>query len=176
MQGKLGSMRILLMRHADAGDADPGRWPDDRARPLSPRGEADHRRVALALRRAGVRFDRVLTSPLLRARQTTAITVEVFGWAGTVEVADFLGDRATPEGVVAALAMLAPRSTALCVGHEPTLSLVTALLVAGAPGGARIPVAKSAVVGIDTGVPPVPGRGTLAFVLPPQVLAPLGDG
>ena len=166
-------MRLLLMRHADAGEADARRWPDDRLRPLSPRGEAEHRRVARARREAGLRFDRVLTSPLVRARQTTAITVEAFAWAGAVEVVDFLGDRATPEGVVAALATLPAGSSPLCVGHEPTLGWVASLLVAGSPGGARIHVAKSALIGIDTAVPPVAGRGTLAFVLPPDVLVPL---
>ena len=35
-------MRVVLMRHGPAGDPDPQRWPDDRLRPLTPRGEIGH--------------------------------------------------------------------------------------------------------------------------------------
>jgi len=36
------------MRHADAGDADPRCWPDDRDRPLTDAGRREHARVAEA--------------------------------------------------------------------------------------------------------------------------------
>jgi phosphohistidine phosphatase SixA len=49
---------LILMRHAEAGEADPVRWPDDRPRPLTEAGPREHGLVAEALRRMGVRFDR----------------------------------------------------------------------------------------------------------------------
>ncbi len=72
-------MRLYLMRHAEAGEADARRWPDDRQRPLSERGHREHALVAVALARMGVRFDRLLTSPLVRARQTAEITAAAYG-------------------------------------------------------------------------------------------------
>jgi len=57
-------MRLVLMRHGEAGEADPARWPGDHERPLTEAGRHEHAQVATALRRMGVTFDRILTSPL----------------------------------------------------------------------------------------------------------------
>jgi len=156
------------MRHADAGDADPRRWPDDRDRPLSDEGRAEHRLVAQALRRMGVSFDRLLSSPLVRARQTAAITAEVYG-GGEPELTEALGDRATPEALFGRLRDLGRDQTALCVGHEPFLSGLAALLIAPA-GRVRIEVLKSGVLVIDCDGHPAPGAGTLALHLRPREL------
>ena len=72
------------MRHAHAGEADSRRWPGDRLRPLSDKGRRKHAVVADALRRMGVRFDRLLSSPLVRARQTADITAAVSIISGRV--------------------------------------------------------------------------------------------
>jgi phosphohistidine phosphatase SixA len=40
---------LILMRHAEAGEANPARWPDDRRRPLMEPGRRAPARVAEAL-------------------------------------------------------------------------------------------------------------------------------
>ena len=72
-------MLLILMRHGEAGEADSRRWPDDRQRPLTDAGRREHARMAEALRRMDVRFDRMLSSPLARARETAEITARVYG-------------------------------------------------------------------------------------------------
>ena len=162
------------MRHAEAGAADSSRWPDDRQRPLTDGGRAEHARVAEALRRMGVRFDRILTSPLARARETADITVRVYGNAPAPEPTDLLGDDAEPARTLEALAQM-PAETLLCVGHEPTLSRLAALLVSR-DGRARIEMRKSGVAVIECAGSLAPGRGLLQVHLRPEEIVRLLDG
>src|SRR5438552_12259523 len=66
--------KVYLVRHAiaaDRGDA----YPDDAKRPLTHKGVARMREVVEGLRDLGITVDVVLTSPLLRAKQTAEILV-----------------------------------------------------------------------------------------------------
>ncbi len=165
-------MRLILMRHGEAGDSDPQRWPDDRDRPLTEAGRGEHRAVASALRRMGLVFDRLLSSPLVRARQTAQITAEVYG-VRDVELTDALGDRATPEALLTQLRPLArDHEAVLCVGHEPFLPRMAGLLIAGSDR-ARIEMRKSGVLGVECAGAPGPGTCTLLFHFRPDDLARL---
>lgn len=156
------------MRHAEAGEADSARWPDDRDRPLTAAGRREHAAVAAALRRMDLRFDRVLTSPLRRARETAEITVRAYGAAPVPEPTELLGDRAEPASTLAGLAAV-EAGTLLAVGHEPTLSRLAALLI-DRDGRARIEMAKSGVAVIECPGPVAPGRGLLRLHLRPSEL------
>lgn len=169
-------MRLYLMRHADAGEADARRWPDDGRRPLSEVGHREHAVVAAALRRMGVRFDRLLTSPLVRARQTADITAAAYGGAPAPQETAALGERASLPDLLAALAALAPEAGVVCVGHEPFLSRTAAALVSR-DGSARIEMRKSGVAAIDFEGHPAPRKGTLLFHLRPrEIVALAGSG
>jgi len=161
------------MRHGEAGEADSRRWPDDRHRPLTDEGRREHERVAEALRRMGVRFDRMLSSPLARARETAEITARVHG-ASPPELTELLGDQAEPASTLAGLARF-EAAALLCVGHEPTLSRLAGLLI-GRDGSARVEMAKSGVAVIDCPGPVAPGRGVLRLHLRPPELVALLDG
>ena len=162
------------MRHGEAGEADPRRWPDDRLRPLTDAGRREHARVAEALRRMGMRFDRLLSSPLVRARETAEITARVYEGAPVPEMTELLGDRAEPAATLAGLAAV-EASALLCVGHEPTLSRLAALLTSR-DGSARVEMAKSGVAVIECVGPVGPGRGLLRTHLRPPELIGLLDG
>ena len=73
-------MELLIVRHAIACEGDAKRWPDDGARPLSPRGVLRARRAAAGLKKLAVRPVRVLVSPLVRTQQTAAILTQYAGW------------------------------------------------------------------------------------------------
>lgn len=167
-------MRLVVMRHADAGDADPRRWPDDRDRPLTDAGRREHARVAEALRRMGLRFDRILTSPLARARETAAITARTFGDRPAPEPTDLLGDRAEPASILVGLSRVTA-DTLLCVGHEPTLSGLIAVLTSR-DGSARVAMAKSGVALLECADPPAAGQGVLRMHLRPAEIVRLVDG
>src|SRR2546423_13462092 len=77
-------MKLYFLRHAEAVEG-----PDDADRLLSPRGKRQAREVGRFLKRAAVEFDAAYSSPLVRARQTAEIVLEICG-AGELESAEAL--------------------------------------------------------------------------------------
>jgi phosphohistidine phosphatase len=142
-------MRLLLIRHAHAGDRDPEQWPDDRDRPLTDKGRKTHRKVSRALGKLDLIPAKVLTSPWLRAAQTADIMVQELGLrAPAVEVAalatepdlvrlaDDIGDPG-PDAVVA------------LVGHSPWIEELASLLLTDGTAGLRLDYPKSGVMEIE---------------------------
>ena len=124
-------MRLVLVRHAEAAPGDP-----DELRALTPEGQEQARRLGERLRSNGVQPDAVLSSPLLRARQTA----DALGF-GEPEPLDALAPGATAEDVRGAIA--GRGETVVVVGHQPDCSRVTAALRGGdepafPPAGAQI--------------------------------------
>ena len=124
-------MRLVLVRHAEAASGDP-----DELRTLTPEGHAQARRLGKRLRAEGIEADAVLTSPLLRARQTAAEL-----GLGEPQSLDELRPGATPDDVRAAIE--GRGETVVVVGHQPDCSRITAALRGGAepafpPAGAEI--------------------------------------
>ena len=116
-------MDLILWRHAEAEVIAPGQ--DDLQRALTPKGERQARRMAAWLNHRLAATTRVLVSPALRCRQT----------------ADALGREVrivpsiAPDAPFAALieASRWPKSSepVLICGHQPTLGLLAAQLLAG---------------------------------------------
>jgi phosphohistidine phosphatase len=109
--------RIYVVRHAEAAPGHP-----DEARGLTAAGEAQAR--ALGARLAAEAPDAVVSSPLLRARQTA----EQIGLAAGVgvEVEDRLAPGADADAVLAAVAGRGER--VVVVGHQPDCGEVVAAL------------------------------------------------
>ena len=63
---------LYLIRHGVAEERGEA-WPDDAKRPLTQEGMAKLRRAARALERLDVALDVIVTSPLVRTRQTADI-------------------------------------------------------------------------------------------------------
>ena len=107
----LAPMRLFLVRHAHAAAGTP-----DDLRPLTTEGREQAR--ALGERLAAVRPDVVLSSPLLRARETADAIARAAG--ASLRVEDALAPGATAESVVAAAA--GAGETVVVVGHQPDCS------------------------------------------------------
>jgi len=90
------------------------------------------------------------------------------------EPSELLGDRAEPARTLAGLAAV-DAERLLCVGHEPTLSRLAALLISR-DGSARVEMRKSGIAVIDCAGPAVSGRGTLRLHLRPDEITRLADG
>ncbi len=157
-------MKLILIRHADAAR--------EESRELTENGRRQQTVVADALRRMGITFERLLSSPLLRALQTAELTARVVGFREPVEETPALGDAFTVEGLLERLATLPAEATVACIGHEPYLGRFAAALVTP-DGNLSIEVKKSGVIGIQTKGRPARGNGTLLFVLRPDELAQL---
>jgi phosphohistidine phosphatase len=159
-------MRILLIRHADAGRRDPARWPDDSLRPLTDKGRRRHRRVARRLRRRGIIPTRLLSSPWLRAWESAEITA--LGTRGPVpEACDGLAESPDLTALSRTLGDHDEAAVVGFVGHEPWLSELASLLLTGDAAGLTIDFAKSGVMAI---LAPAlqPGAGTLELLWRPK--------
>src|SRR5438093_12133138 len=72
-----GPYELYLVRHGLAEERGE-LWPDDSKRPLTEKGMSRMRKATRGLARLGVSLDVVLTSPLVRARQTAEIVAGGF--------------------------------------------------------------------------------------------------
>jgi phosphohistidine phosphatase len=168
-------MRLYLVRHAIAAEADAKRWPDDRQRPLTPAGSRRFRKTArslVALIESGGAVDRLITSPLVRARDTAAILKRA-GLPEPIEESVLAPGR-TAARVLAVLRAHAAGSIVL-VGHEPDLGRLLSVCIAGPDAKLALRFRKGGAACLNfTGAPRV-GEATLEWLLPPKALRALQD-
>ena len=112
-------MRLLIVRHAEAVPGEP-----DELRPLSAAGRDQARDLGRRLREQGLRPDAVVSSPLLRARETAA-ALEL----GPAEVDDRLAPGATPSDIRDAAA--GRGEVVVVIGHQPDCGRAAAELSGG---------------------------------------------
>lgn len=118
-------MDLILWRHAEAHDAVSGQT--DLARTLTPHGERQAQRVAQWLGERLPHGTRILVSPAVRTRQTAGALGRPF------ETVAALAPGASPAAVLRAAGWPDDGRPVLVVGHQPTLGLVAAQLLAGSP-------------------------------------------
>ena len=161
-----GPYQLYLIRHGVAEDRGEA-WPDDAKRPLTEDGMDQLRKEARGLARLGVAFDAVLTSPLVRTRQTAEIVASALDPRPHVVNTDSLAPDGTVQAVMADLEKHAKKSRLALVGHEPSIGELAARLI-----GTRHPIEfkKGAICRIDVDALPPGGPGSLRFFLTPKVL------
>ena len=165
-----------LVRHAIAEERGP-EWPDDTQRPLTAEGVTRLRQVARGLAALGTHFDQIVTSPLVRARQTAdALARELQARTrvpqGDILVVPALAPDNPPDQAMRAVAAATDAVSLAIVGHEPDLGLLAAWLI-----GADRPLSfkKSAVCRIDVRRWPArQGAGSLVWFAPPKLLRMAG--
>lgn len=116
-------MDLILWRHAEAEVIAPGQ--DDLQRALTPKGERQARRMAAWLNHRLAATTRVIVSPALRCRQT----VEALG--REVRVVPALAPDAPIAALIEAARWPKASESVLICGHQPTLGLLAAHLLAG---------------------------------------------
>jgi phosphohistidine phosphatase len=166
-------MELYVIRHGIAENRDPARWPDDRDRPLTPDGEERMRKEAGGLRKLVAEPPMLLSSPLVRAWRTAEILHEEIGWPDPKEL-DELEPDCEPAETVSALRSISGVGSLALVGHEPLLSELTSLLLAG-NDDVDIELKKGGAVCLfQPGGAIQPGGATLRWLLTPKVLRALG--
>jgi phosphohistidine phosphatase len=164
-------MNLYLLRHAQALNIGEQGSQTDEERPLSDEGRRQAELVADAVKRFGLKFDQVLTSPLRRATETAQ------------ELCRRLG---LPEAVLASCAQLEPgvsskklmkrlrsleANEVVLVGHAPDLGEHAAWLVGSKR--CQLEIAKAGLAAIRCDAPPRKGVGTLTWLLTPELIAAL---
>lgn len=159
-------MQLILLRH---GKAEPTSMDGDFSRALVEKGREQARKAAKLLRTAGALPDIVLTSPLLRARQTADEFCQTAGMPGAV-TQSWLASGMHPETALRELAAFKDFKSVAIVGHEPDLSQLIRWILGANAGG--IEMKKGALACLE--VYPPSRQGALLYLIPPK-LADDGD-
>lgn len=157
-------MRLLFLRHAIAAPNEHGDMPDE-ARPLTAEGRRSFEQTAKALARVMKKPRAILTSPLLRARQTADIVAHAWGAEAPI-IAPALVKGSWP-GICRALAPYKNDDAVALVGHETWISTITAQLL-DSKSHRCFDYRKGGVALIDV-ESLARGRGTLQWFIPPRL-------
>jgi phosphohistidine phosphatase len=162
----VATLELYLIRHGLAAERGE-EYPDDSKRPLTTTGISRLRKEAKALETLGVGFDHIITSPLVRTRQTADVFAEVLKSKPSVSHSDALAPAGTPAGIFQELTKHMRKGRIALVGHEPNIGELAARLI-----GARtaIEFKKGAVCRIDFEVLPPKGTGHLRWLVTPRML------
>jgi phosphohistidine phosphatase len=163
-------MELYLIRHGIAEEHQPGLKDEERS--LTQEGRQKTEKVAQRLVKLGLKFDLILTSPLVRAQQTAEILIAA-GLSSQIETSEHLsfeGDlqwwlenwlepRKYPQNTQLAL-----------VGHEPCLSSWAEILLWG-EAKERLVLKKAGMMGIKLPNDGSPlGRSQMFWLTPPKYL------
>jgi phosphohistidine phosphatase len=159
-------LELYLVRHAPAAERGPG-WPEDEARPLTSDGAAKFRKAVEGLAALGVHIDLVLTSPLVRCRQTAEILADGIPGRPRIQPLDALAPGGGHAAVITEASRVAKRPRVALVGHEPDIGQLAAKLL-----GTRraLEFRKGAVCRIDVDGLPPSGPGRLSWFATPRML------
>lgn len=141
-------MEVYLIRHGTA--ADKADYDNDEERPLTEEGRKKTRKVAQSLHGHGLHFERILTSPLLRAQETATILQDI-GLSSQVEECPALA----PDGDIQAWvnwlkeqkSAKNDKSLAL-VGHQPDLGNWAEILIWG-KAQEKLVLKKAGIIGLS---------------------------
>jgi phosphohistidine phosphatase len=162
-------MELCFFRHGIAVDkTDPSVGPD-RDRALTAEGIRKTRAAVEGLASLDLSFDRILSSPWLRAIQTARIVGEVLGITKLVEEMDELAGDRSVEDVLHGLLPYASAERLMLVGHQPLLGeCVAALLTGGIE--MQVDLKKSGACTIEVTGVHSRGSGVLLWHLTPRQL------
>jgi phosphohistidine phosphatase len=162
-------MRLFLLRHGIAEDGSPHLRDFDRA--LTERGRAELQLIARGMRHLDVAPEPILSSPLLRAKQTAELVAPLLG--GTVKLAEELSSGADFGALQRLIGRHSDAEALMLVGHEPGLASLAAALVGAHPG--TLVLKKAGLVRIDLDGHAEPRAGQLRWLLTPGQLKLIGE-
>jgi phosphohistidine phosphatase len=149
------TMELYIIRHGIAADKEA--YANDAERPLTEKGIKQTGKVAKQLDDRGLRFDLILTSPLVRARETAVILQEA-GLCSQVEENSSLAPDGDIKDWVKWLQDVwqnPPQDRCLAlVGHQPNLGIWAETLVWGY-AKEKLILKKAGVIGLK-----IPSTGT----------------
>lgn len=161
-------IQLFIVRHGPAVSLRSSGLSRDADRVLSEKGKVRTREAARGFGLLEHPVSRIVTSPLVRARQTAEIFSEELGYNGEITVRDDLTPEADPASLLGWLRRRANRPTML-VGHMPNVAILTSLLVCGSDA-VDIHFRKASVCCLTVDEQLLPGTAVLDAFLPASYL------
>ena len=156
-------MLLHLLRHAEAEPYQA----DDFSRVLTEKGSKQARRVGCFMKEQCIRPEVILTSPVLRARQTAEIVAKLLGKTTLTEI-PWAACGMSPDVALSELSGFSKFDSVMIVGHEPDFSCLIASLI-GFSRSESVEVAKASLVGVNLQSLRF-GSGVLQYLLPVKFL------
>ena len=114
-------MRLILVRHAEAVDAQTSDDAADAVRKLTPRGQQQAKKLCEALKRLNISLDRILTSPAVRCRETADALQSLLSSGVEITVTERLSvDQLRPKKISKEIDET-KANTVVVVGHMPDI-------------------------------------------------------
>jgi phosphohistidine phosphatase len=152
-------MKLYLVRHTTPTDS----AASDLSRVLTPIGEEEARIVGSALANLGAHPAHILTSPLVRARQTGEIVARALRFESEVESVEELKNGSSTQSLLRLLNSYGVADEIVLVGHMPSLAEHISVIT-GTNSSERFPFGKGSVACIEMDVAGV-GGGRLVSLL-----------
>lgn len=168
-------MLLFLVRHAHAVAGE-----QDAARPLSPRGIEDTRKLAAFFQQNGVFAPvQLWHSPLRRARETAELLVRELKLEGVLMETVGLQPEDDPAEIAERVSKFSGTDSVAIVGHEPHLSALATMLIRGKSLPVAFELKKGGVIALEridevhkkTGLP----RWVVRWQISPRLLGPRSE-
>ncbi|MBI4352343.1 MAG: phosphohistidine phosphatase SixA [Candidatus Omnitrophica bacterium] len=161
-------MELYFLRHGQAVEKDAGGFRNDAERPLALQGLKQMERTGEGMRRLGFSFDKVFSSPYLRARQTAQAVVKGLKENVKIEPSECLVPDADFKDFCGFLKKTRVGKRVLLVGHEPSLGTFVSRLISGGDH-AKIDIRKGSLCRVDVFEEENACRGELKWLLIPEI-------
>ncbi len=154
-------LEVWIMRHGEA--VDPEQAASDFERQLTMNGRRQVAALSAWLKGHSPAPERILHSPLVRARQTAREFAQASGLAERVEEADCLAPGMSAERL---LQVLSRRTDArvLCIGHQPDIGRCVSEMI----GGGRFDISPGFCAAVLFQAAVLPGAGKLLWAATPD--------
>ena len=127
-------MNLYLLRHGLAAELTTAGLTKDSERPLTPKGRRKLRKIAAGMKALELKFDVILCSPYVRARETAEIVAAAMRARKKIEFTAALTPGGSHSELIKQINHSPDFQEVLLVGHEPHLSEFISLLVSGKSG------------------------------------------
>ena len=161
-------MNLYFLRHAIA--LDRAEWKkSDAERPLTDKGRKKMIQNAKGMKRLGLTFDWILTSPYRRAYDTAHIVAAEYKTLKNLRLSKSLTPEGDPKALVRHLALdFRAWESILLVGHEPFLSHLISVFIGGS--ALNVDFKKGGLCLLTADSLAYDRCATLEWLLPPKVL------
>jgi phosphohistidine phosphatase len=166
-------MELFILRHGIAVERGTSGYKNDFDRPLTPKGKRQLRQSCGALRKMKLKFDLILSSPLVRARETAEIVATELKSKKRLRFSEHLRPGGSFHKLILDVCQSKPApENVLLVGHEPDLSELISLLVSGKSHGG-FALKKGGLAKLEVEHLRAGQCATLAWLLTPKLLKKL---